>query len=470
MYAACVPFRTGFYCGPCAGREYRNSCISGGGFEARTWYITNVSTFHQPVPVREAAAGSTVRLFARRPILTREQTTHGYELLARSGPESVLASLQDEANSPGIDLLHGPSKTPSGAGDLTAGLPAYLRCTRDMLLGDSILRLPSERIILEVQEEMASDRDVLAACQQLHRAGYRFVLNDYLPRRESYMLLPYIDTVKVDFLATDVTRQAAIASDMRRRGIRLLAQRIESHRQFALATRLGYQFFQGYFYCRPESLVIQDVAVNQLAYVEIMSLAHREPYDLEALERAILAEPTLCFRLLRYLNSAAFGVYPVHSIRHALSLLGQREIQKWISVAVAISLSERRAEELVNNALTRARMCELLSSNCSLEPGEAFMTGILSLMDAILNRPLEVVISHLPIRSFCKDALRSSNNFLGKLLRLGVACERGAWEEAELHAGNLSLPEDAVWQSFSDACGWSQTILQEHRNRKNNSF
>ena len=418
------------------------------------------------MPVREVPGRGPARFFARRPVLTREQLTCGYELLARSGPESVLSSLEAE-ELPSATALHpGATEMHGSASDLTAGLPVYLPCTREMLLNDTILRMPSERVMLEVMEEFAADREALAACQRLRRAGYRLVLNDYLPRQDSYLLLPYIDTVKVDFLATDVTRQAAIASDMRRRGIRLLAHKIESYRQFALATRLGYQFFQGHFYCRPESLAMQDVAVNQMAFVEIMSLAFHDPYDVPALERAILHEPTICFRLLRYLNSAAFGVFPVHSIRHALSLLGQREIQKWVSVVLVISLAEHRAEELINNALTRARMCEMLAPRCSLDQGEAFMTGIMSLMDAMLNRPLEVVLSHLPIRSFCKDALRNGSNALGKLLRLSVACERGAWEEAEQHTSSLALGEDMVWQGWSDACAWSQTILHEHHNRQ----
>ncbi|MDR3763019.1 MAG: HDOD domain-containing protein [Acidobacteriota bacterium] len=426
-----------------------------------------MGTYSQPVPENTVFHGNVARFFSRRPILTQEQLTCGYELLSRMGPESVLASLEsEEIPASSTTRLPGPTHVQSGAAELACGLPAYLPCTREMLLGGEILHLPSERIVLEIDEELAVDREAVAACQQLHRSGYHLVLNEYLPRRETYQILPYIDTVKVDFLATDVTRQAAIASDMRRRGIRLLAQRVESYRQFALATRLGYQYFQGYFYLRPETLAIQDIAVNQMAYVEAMNVAHRDPYDMMALEQTILTEPTLCFRLLRYLNSAAFGVFPVYSIRHALSLLGQREIQRWIAVTVSISLSERRAEELVNNALTRARMCELLSRDCAIEPGEAFMTGILSLMDAMLNRPLEVVLSHLPIRSFCKDALRNDANPLGKLLRLSVACERGNWEEAEQYSSTLSLSEDAVWQGFSDACGWSQNILREHHSHK----
>ena len=129
---------------------------------------------------------------------------------------------------------------------------------------------------------------------------------------------------------------------MRRRGIRLLAEKIETREQFQFALRLGYHYFQGYFFCKPQSLTLQDIPCSKLAYVQVLSIANREFYDVKKLEKAVLREPSLCYRLLRYLNSAAFGLFPIRSIRHALSLLGQREIRKWVSIVVAIAISGDR--------------------------------------------------------------------------------------------------------------------------------
>ncbi len=247
---------------------------------------------------------------------------------------------------------------------LTGPQPAFINCTRNVLLRDVITLLPRDRVVIEVLEDVPADEEVLAACDRLRRAGYSIVLDDYVPSSDNARLLLFADMVKVDFLATDAARQAAIAAEMRRRGIRLVAEKIETREQFQFALRLGYHYFQGYFFCKPQSLTMHDIPCSKLSYVQVLSIANRDLYEVGELERAILREPSLCYRLLRYLNSAAFGLFPVRSIRHALSLLGQREIRKWVSIVVVISISSDRPCELISSALSRARTCEALAAAC----------------------------------------------------------------------------------------------------------
>jgi EAL and modified HD-GYP domain-containing signal transduction protein len=410
-----------------------------------------------PVPGLDGSASYT-RYIARQPILNRDQETHGYELLFRSGPDNFFgASDADKATCGTIDfsLLFGSTA-------LTGGLPAFINCTRNILLQDIVTLLPRDRIVVEVLEDVLADLETLAACDRLRRAGYIIVLDDYVPTPDTMRLLPFADMVKVDFLATDAARQAAIATDMRRRGIRLLAEKIETREQFLFALRLGYQYFQGYFFCRPQTLTMQDIPCSKLSYVQVLSIATRDVYEVSELEQAILREPSLCYRLLRYLNSAAFGLFPIRSIRHALSLLGQREIRKWLFIVVAISIARDRPSELISSALVRAHACEALAEICRVDSNGAFMVGILSLMDAILDRPMGVVISHLPLTTECKEALGGSQNALGKLLHLAVCCERGAWEKINTLATERGISEDTILDIHRDACRWSNQIL--HKN------
>ncbi len=272
--------------------------------------------------------------------------------------------------------------------------------------------------------------------------------------------------VKVDFLATDAARQAGIAAEMRRRGIRLVAEKVESREQFQFALRLGYHYFQGYFFCKPESLTMQDVPCSKLSYVQVLSIANRECYEVDELERAILREPSLCYRLLRYLNSAAFGLFPIRSIRHALSLLGQREIRKWVSIVVAISISGDRPSELISSALTRARACEALATASGDDSSGAFMVGIMSLMDAILDCPMEVVIARLPLTQQCKDALRGGDNSLGQIVAAGHLLRARRWQEIAAIAGERRFPEEMVWELYREACRWSSEILKENSRRQ----
>jgi len=390
--------------------------------------------------------------------LDREQNTYGYELLFRSGPENFfLCNDADRATCNTIDfsLLFGSAA-------LTGRHPAFINCTRNVLLNDVITLLPRDRIVIEVLENVVADEQTIAACDRLRRAGYVIALDDYVPTPDTLRLLPFADMVKVDFLATDSARQAAIAADMRRRGIKLLAEKVETIDHFQFAMRLGYHYFQGYFFCKPQTITMIDLPCSKLTYINVLNIASRDIYEVEELERAILQEPSLCYRLLRYLNSAAFGLFPVRSIRHALALLGRREIRKWVSIVVAISVSYDRPAEMILSALSRARTCETLATLTGEDTSGAFMVGLLSLMDAILDRPMEMLISQLPLAAECKDALRGSRSSLGRLLHLAICCERGAWSEISQTAAASTMAEDAIVDAYREACRWSNEVLQQN--------
>ncbi len=395
---------------------------------------------------------------ARQPILDREQNTYAYELLFRSGPESLFrASDPDDATRSTIDfsLLFGSAA-------LTSGLPAFINCTGNILRQDVITLLPRERVVIEILEGVTADAGTIAACERLRLAGYLIALDDYVATADTLRLLPLADIVKVDVLATDATRQAALATEMHQRGIKLVAEKVETRAQFDFLLRLGYDYFQGYYFCKPQTLTMRDIPCASLAYLQVLNVVHRDDYDTRQLERAIVREPSLCYRLLRYLNSAAFGLLPVRSIRHALSLLGRREIQKWVSIVVAISLAEQRPAELIATALTRARTCEALAQQCGEDSCAAFMVGVVSLMDAILDRPMEGVLAQLPITEDSKQALRGEDSRVGALLKLAVCCERGEWENLAAIAAVRGLAEETIWESYREACRWSSLVLQEN--------
>lgn len=409
------------------------------------------------MPQSASAYSAPLRYLARQPIFDRGEETYGYELLFRSGPENFFHCVDgDAATCHTIDfsLLFGPTW-------LTGSGPAFINCTRNILLGDIITLLPHDRVIVEVLEDVLADDATLAACDRLRRAGYMIALDDYEPTPDNARLLQFADMVKVDFLATDVARQASIASEMHHRGIRLLAEKLETPAQFEIAKKLGYHYFQGYFFAKPQTLTMQDIPTTQMSYVHVWSIANRESFNVGELERVILAEPSLCYRLLRYLNSAAFGLYPIRSIRHALSLLGQTEMRKWIAIVVAVILCQEKPGELIYNTLVRARCCERLAAHIGQESGEAFMTGIVSLMDAVLDRPLAMVLQQLPLAPECKQALQGDDNWLSRLLHLAICCERGAWDELPAAAALVGIDEKLTLELHQDACCWASQILNE---------
>jgi c-di-GMP-related signal transduction protein len=252
-----------------------------------------------PPPQCSSEAASCTRYLARQLILDRDQNIHGYELLFRSGPEDFFSACDpDAATCSVIDF-----SLRLGSAQLTGGRFAYINCTRNILLRDLITLLPHNRFAIELLEDVLADQETLAACDRLHRAGYQIALDDYVPTPNTLRLLPFADIVKVDFLATGAARQAAIAADMRRRGIRLVAEKVETREQFHFAQSLGYHYFQGYFFGKPETLTMQDIPCSKRAYVHMLSIANCDFSGEDKGEQAILREPSLCDRLLCYLKN-----------------------------------------------------------------------------------------------------------------------------------------------------------------------
>jgi EAL and modified HD-GYP domain-containing signal transduction protein len=239
----------------------------------------------------------------------------------------------------------------------------------------------------------------------------------------------------------------------------MLAEKVETQEEFEAAKAVGYRYFQGFFFCRPTTIAATDIRCLQPAYVSLLASVFDPIFDVDAINDAIRQEPSLCYRLLRYLNSAAFGVYPVRSIRHAIALLGQREMQKWISVVTAIAMAGPRSSELISLALQRARFAELIADRIGAKHStEFFLAGIFSLADAMLNRELGAVVASLPLSMDVKDALAGRDNQITAVLRLAVCCERATWKEFAVRCASLSLAEADAWGEYQGARKWVKGI------------
>jgi EAL and modified HD-GYP domain-containing signal transduction protein len=196
-----------------------------------------------------------------------------------------------------------------------------------------------------------------------------------------------------------------------------------------------------------------------LGYLEILRKVFEPELDLSAIERAIREEPSLCYRLLRYLNSAAFGLSPVHSIIQALNLLGRDQLRKWVSLVGAISLAGPHSAELIRIALVRARFCEMFAEQRGLPSTDYFLTGLFSLLDAVLDRPLTQIIGQIPITQLCRDALTGVPNSLRYVLEVAIASARGEWPTLPQLCARAGCTELEVCHWQIEAQRWVRTML-----------
>jgi len=274
------------------------------------------------------------------------------------------------------------------------------------------------------------------------------------------------DILKVDFRLTDRKEQRAIVSRYAGKNIRMLAEKVETQEEYAAGMQMGYSLFQGYFFCRPELMQHRGLPSFKLAYLELLRAATAPEFDIQELASKIKHEASLTFRLLRYLNSAAFGLRSeIHSVPHALSLLGERELRKWIAVVSVGVLADGKPDELMVVPLVRGRFCELLAPLAGMagHANDLFLMGLLSVMDAILDQPLDSILAELPVRAEIKDALQARTGLYWQLLELATAHERADWEKVSALVSETGMKEDQVSALYVSAVDWSTALRRNVR-------
>jgi EAL and modified HD-GYP domain-containing signal transduction protein len=398
-----------------------------------------------------------MKYLARQPILNRSRELFAYELLFRSSLQNSCDGLNLEAASTSVldtSFLIGLEK-------VTAGRPMFINCPRDFLLRDYISLFPPQSVVVEILETVVPDQEIVEACRRLKQSGYTIALDDFVDSTEWAPLVELADIIKVDFRLTDHSKQRALVSRFAGRKIRMLAEKVETQEEFAASMYMGYSLFQGYFFCRPEMMQHHDLPASKLAYLELLHAATAPEFDVQELALKIKHEASLTFRLLRYLNSAAFGLRSeIHSVAHALSLLGERELRKWIAVVSVGVLADGKPDELMTVPLVRGRFCELMAPFAGM-PGHAsdlFLLGLLSVMDAILDKPLEAILAELPVRKEIKDALQAQKGLYWQLLEIAIAHERADWEKAGVLALATGMNEEKVSSLYVSAVDWSTDL------------
>lgn len=397
------------------------------------------------------------RFIARQPIFDRSENICGYEILFRSADEAFSHMEDPDLAS---SAVISDSMILYGVNELTEGKRAFINCTRDSLVNGRAALMPPNRIVIEVLETVEPDIEVLTACRVLKSAGYVIALDDFRAGPQD-ALVDLADIIKIDILATPEREIAEILRSYKPKGIQFLAEKVETREQFQHAVEQGYSSFQGYFFAKPRILTSRDIPPSKVFYFRILQSVTRPDMDIREVADNIKHDLGLSYKLLRFLNSAAFAFRTrIRSIRHAVALLGQAEMRKWISLVAIASLGEDKPPILFETALTRAAFCELLAPRVGgiSRQEDYFVLGLLSSIDAILNRPMRAALAELPIAREVKEALQGTPNKFHDALQSVVAYEQADWAKLSVLAGKLKINEDAFPELFLRAVRWCQQI------------
>ena len=403
----------------------------------------------------EANEASTLRYVARQPILDRRGRVHGYELLFRSGPEAVFCADGNLATRTMLDntVIFGLEK-------LTAGLPAFVNCTKEALTGELVRVLPPSMTVLEVLETLEPTPELVEACRRLKSEGFRLALDDFVWKPAMAPLIELADYIKVDFLQTGQAERARLRERLHGVSVAMLAEKVETQEEYKQACEEGYTLFQGYYFCRPVLMKNRKVPANRLSHIELLKLLQSDTIDVKQLAQFLKRDASLTYRLMRLVNSPVAAVrQEVRSIESALVIVGEDTFRRIAMLAITSELNGNQPQEILRMAFVRACFCEAVARLCALERNEQYLLGMFSMLPAMLGIPMTDLVQFLAMRERIREALLGAISKESSLLRWVECYEHGNWERCDAIAQSYGLNREEVMRCYAEAVVWSASAL-----------
>ncbi len=394
---------------------------------------------------------------ARQPIFNKKQKVKAYELLCRDG---LLNKCSESDGNRATSKLLSHSFLAFGIQQLTGGKKAFVNFTRELLLEKVPSMFPSDMLVVEILEDVEPDKEVVNACKEIKELGYDIALDDFVYKPSLAPLIQLSSVIKIDFRATSKDVIRSYVEKLGRYRVKFLAEKVETYEEFKEALEMGFHLFQGYFFSKPHIFKEKDVTPSKLNLLRIMAEVNKEDFKFEELDKLIKRDVSISYKLLRYINSAYFRrLKEVSSIKQAIVLLGEMGIKRFLSLITMTKLASDKPDELIRTSVIRARFCELLGKGgCSRwDTSELFTLGLFSLIDAILDSPMELLMNKLPLSDAIKEALISKQGELSPYLELVCAYEAGKWDEISRIARPLGISELKLPEYYMDSVVWSDS-------------
>jgi c-di-GMP-related signal transduction protein len=400
---------------------------------------------------------------ARQAIFDRKNHLYAYELLFRSdavsnefdGTEAASATAQVIANS----LLS------VGLENMLSGKKAFVNFDRTLLIGGFQAILPPDTLVVEILESVEPDNHVLEACGELRKQGYSIALDDFVQHPRQEPLTQVAQVIKVDMRTTSRTEQERLIQTYQPRGIAMLAEKVETYEEFVWAREAGYEYFQGYFFARPVVVRGRHIPATKLACLRLLSEMQNSDLDFDRLQTLIAGDVALSFKLLRYANSALFAREAgIHTIHHALVILGESGIRHWAALAALPVLARDKPGELIVHSLVRARFCERVLHLAGTPRHQlGFLMGLFSCLDALIDLPLGEALMQVSLASEIQGALLGTapkDDLFRNVFELVCRYEAGDWEAVGAVTAALGIKGSEVGEAYAASALWAHQSLR----------
>ena len=398
-------------------------------------------------------------ILARKPVLNLNKNVVAYEIIFKNSygdkitPDNIDATAQEISND--VEFIEETN--------LSNGKKIFMNFTKDLLKNEIVDFLAKDNLGIEISEDIDYDANIIENIVKLKNQGALIILNDLNPYKPNTTLIKYADILKLDFNKFKEDEHALIINLLKNKynkNLKFMAENINEHEEFKQARECGYDYFQGIFFTKPEVMANRNIPGYKLNYLNFLKELNKDEIDFDRLESIIKNDMSMTVSLLSMINSAYYG-YNVSSIKQASTLLGINGLKKWSLIYLAEGLRNDKPDILFVNTLTRAKFSESVAEDFDIEKksGELFTMGMLSMMDAFLNRPLEDIIDEISLTDEVRRALLKGEGLLGEILELAIAFERVKWQEIAIIEKTYGLNPRKLYQKYLDAVDFSYETM-----------
>ncbi|WP_312091830.1 EAL and HDOD domain-containing protein [Aminipila sp.] len=397
---------------------------------------------------------------ARQPIFDQLKDVVAYELLYRD-PETQTAYIKD-ANAATNSVLMASTLVASFE-KLVEGKRAYINFTKDLINDGTPLLFSKDYMTIEILEDIVPDAGFMQKLLNLKDKGYTLALDDFTLHYPYTEIINLVDIIKVDFLLTISSDQIEIIKKFNRPGLKFLAEKVETAKEFERAKSMGYDYFQGYYFSKPCIFKYKDINSLVSSHFEIIRALDSHNPTYTKLVSIFEKDVSLTYKLFKFANSPIYGgIEQINTVRQALVRLGFSNIRKWMYLIILRSMYTGQSDELVSVCLQRAKMLEIIAPYCGFSDraSECFLIGLFSMLDVLTDKNIVDVLEDLPLSIETKEAIINKENTLGRPLKLAIAYEKGDWSEVERLCRLLKLNPSNITTAYMESAQWASEIIQ----------
>jgi EAL and modified HD-GYP domain-containing signal transduction protein len=391
-------------------------------------------------------------LIGRQQIFDQKLNIYAYELLFRGSDfdlnhkegatQATNQVITDTILELGLNTIVGPHK-------------AFINFTTQNILDKTPLHLPKDRIVIEVLENVEIDSRIVTNLKELSKLGYIIALDDFVFTDEWMPLVQLADIIKLDIMEMGESKTRDLINQLKPYNVQLLAEKVETYAEYQYLLELGCNYFQGFFFNKPNIVSGKRISVNQSAAIQLLNTVNNPDVEFDDLSKIISLDVGLSYKLLHYINSAFFALpNKISSISHAISYLGLKEIKRWINILTLASLSNK-PEAVMQSALIRGKMCEELAGLSGNKSDHFFLIGILSNLDSLLDMPLEEALSQLPLSDDIVSAILHKQGLGGEALSCVISYEQ--WDISSISFRDID--QSVIGDTYIHSINWAKDVM-----------